>query len=73
MADFFEGYEVSEYDKNLHTKIIQKKNYHVQNPHGIHDWLEFEYNNQFGNLNSEFNDYFEFQDDIYCVTMLAID
>ncbi|WP_428324364.1 hypothetical protein [Nitrosopumilus sp.] len=68
----FEDYEVSKYNKNLFVKTIQK-DYGVSNHHGIHDWLEKEYDKAFGKSNDGFSSYFEFEDRVYHVTMLAVD
>lgn len=68
----FEDYEVSKRDINLFTKKIQK-DYSVPNHHGISDWLEFEYEKQFGKSNDGVSHYFEYEDKVYTVIMLAVD
>jgi len=68
----FEDYDVSKYDDNLFTKIIQK-DYSVSNHDGIHDWLELESEKQFGKSKDGFSNHFEYRDNIYIVTMLTVD
>jgi len=68
----FKDYEVSKRDNGLFVKTIQK-DYSVPNHHGIHDWLESEYEKQFGKSNDGFSHYFEYDDKVYTVIMVAGD
>lgn len=68
----FENYEVSKHDSTLFIKTIEK-DYSVPNHHGIQDWMESEYAKQFGPSNDGFSHYFEFQDNVYTVTILVAD
>ncbi len=68
----FEYYKVSNHDPHLFQKKIQK-DYSVPNHHGVHDWMESEYAKQFGKSNDGFSHYFEYDDKVYTVIMLAAD
>lgn len=68
----FEDYDVSKHDDTLFVKTVQK-DYSVPNHHGIKDWLESEYAKQFGASNDGYSHYFEYQDNVYTVIMVAYD
>ena len=67
----FEGYEVSEHDKNVFRKDIKKDPGDPINRE-VYSWLKEERNKVFGD-DSGFSSYFEFRDKVYQIGLMVID